>query len=90
MSGANHSGDGGRLANSLPLPLRPPGPPLWWGPGDSQVPRPPRVRRAVPKTPLRVLMRGWGLPSSVGRGHSNLGSELSASLRPVLEEPGLS
>lgn len=25
MSGANHSGDGGRLANSLPLPLRPPG-----------------------------------------------------------------
>lgn len=64
---------GGRAASSLPLPLRPPDLRSGGGLGTVRCPGPSRVRTAAPKTPLRGPVRGWGLPSSVGRGHSSRG-----------------
>lgn len=79
MSGANHSGGGGRAASSLPFPLRPGDLRAGGGLGTAWCPGPSRVRAAARRRPLRVPTPGWGAPSRLGRGHSQPGSELSAS-----------
>lgn len=89
MSGANHPNDGGGGVHAHFPFLFAPGTSPRWRPWDSQIPLLNSGAEGSSKNVPASSHVGVSPPSSVGRGHSPLGSELSASPRPAVEKPGL-
>lgn len=88
MSGANHPNDGGEVHAHFPF-LFAPGTSLQWRPWDSQIPLLNSGAEGNSENVPAGSHVGLSPPSGVERGHSSLGSELSASPRPAVEKPGL-